>query len=215
MAYDALLFDLDGVLLTGYHTDRAIYRAAAADAVVDAGRAGDPPAGLIDPDASEDVRAACERIDLDPDATWGYREHAATVRENDRIESGAREPFEDTAVLGQLDRSLAIVSNNRHGTARFARDHCQFDIDVVRGRYPTLDDFDRMKPDPHFLVDALDALDADPDTALFVGDRRSDIVAGQRAGTDTALLVRDGDPPDGGPDPTHVIDSLEALSDLG
>lgn len=217
MAYDALLFDLDGVLLTGYHTDRAIYRAAATAAVTDSGRPGDPPAGLVDPDDSGDVRAACAPLDLDPSSVWGYREHSATVRENAQIRSGERVPFDDASVLEDLaDRQIAIVSNNRHGTARFAREYCGFDaIDVVRGRFPSLVDFDRMKPDPDFLHEALDALVVDPADALFVGDRRSDVAAGQNAGTDTALLVRDGDPPAGDPDPTHVIESLDVLPDLG
>ncbi|AWB27213.1 HAD family hydrolase [Halococcoides cellulosivorans] len=217
MAYDALLFDLDGVLLTGYHTDRAIYRAAAADAVTDAGRPGDPPDGLVDPDESRDVRRACAPLDLDASSVWGYREHSATVRENEQIRSGERVPFDDASVLADMaDRQIAIVSNNRQGTALFAREHTGLDaIDVVRGRYPSLADFDRMKPDPAFLHDALDALDVAPCDALFVGDRRSDVAAGRNAGTDTALLVRDGDPPVGDPDPTHVIDSLDAIPDLG
>ncbi|MFB6114340.1 MAG: HAD family hydrolase [Halodesulfurarchaeum sp.] len=216
VAYEAIVFDMDGVLLTGYHTDREIYRRAAQEATTDfAIDIDELPADLVDPDRGADIRRICDARGVNPDAFWGYREHASTAMENEQIAEGTREPFADTEVLFDLSdvARLGVVSNNRQGTVRFVLEHFGFvgHVDAFRGRLPTLDSFDRMKPDPAFLDTVLDALDVDPAETLFVGDRRSDVLTADRAGTDSALLVRDGDPPDGNPDPTVTIGTLTEL----
>ncbi|MFB6150733.1 MAG: HAD family hydrolase [Haloarculaceae archaeon] len=214
--YDALVFDLDGVLLTGYHTDPAVYRRATVESLADFGvETDDPPAALVDPDDAGTARRVCERLGVPADPYWGYREHAATALENDRIRAGERVPFDDVDALSTLaDRAdLAVVSNNRHGTVRFVRNHFDWGghLTTAVGRRPTLAGYDLMKPDPHYLEAALDALGTDPADGLFVGDRRSDVATADRAGADAALLVRDDDQPDGEPEPTFVVESLEDL----
>lgn len=214
--YDAIAFDLDGVLLTGYHTAPAVYRRATVEALADFGAdVAEPPAALIDPDDAATARRLCERMGVPAEPYWGYREHAATVLENDRIRDGERPPFDDVSALETLAEStdLAVVSNNRHGTVRFVREYFGWGeyLDVAYGRAPTLAGYDHMKPDPHYLQTALDALGADPTASLFVGDRRSDVETADRVGADAALLVRDGDPPAGDAEPTFVIESLGEL----
>jgi len=64
---------------------------------------------------------------------------------------------------------------------------------AVRMVFPDLDDYcavflarehvRKVKPDPCHLLQALDALAVDPETALMVGDHPLDIETGQRAGT--------------------------------
>lgn len=216
MAYETILFDMDGVLLTGYHTDRDVYRQAAAATLADFGidYEGGPPPGLVSPDDVAEVRTTCDDLALPAAPAWAYRERAATTIENERIISGDRVPFDDTTVLADLadEQTLGIVSNNRQGTVRFTAEHFGWPMDTVRGRYPTLSEFGQRKPDAHLLRWTRDRLSID--TALFVGDRRTDIAAADRAGIDSALLARDGDVPDGEPDPTHHIESLDALSNL-
>lgn len=219
MSYDAIVFDLDGVLLTGYHTAPAVYREAARETLADFDvTVGAVPDGLVNPDDTGEVRAFCAHHDLPPEAFWGYREHASTVLENDRIIAGEREPFDDVDVLPSLaeETTLGIVSNNRHGTVRFVREYFDWGdaFGAVRGRAPTLDGYDRMKPDPHYLGHTIDALEVEPTETLFVGDRLSDVETADRAGTDSVLLVRDDDRPTGDSDPTHVIDSLRDLEPL-
>jgi len=219
MPYDAIAFDLDGVLLTGYHTPPEVYRLATVEALADFDVAvADPPADLVDPDDAATARRECDRLGIPPEPYWGYREHAATARENDRIRQGERDPFADVDVLGTLgtEADLAIVSNNRHGTVRFVREYFEWGaaVEAAYGRAPTLAGYDRMKPDPHYLQTALDALGADPAGALFVGDRLSDVETADRLGADSALLVRDGDRPTGDPEPTFVIESLEDLRNV-
>lgn len=54
----------------------------------------------------------------------------------------------------------------------------------------TDDDIEKSerKPHPKPLLMALERMDGTPDEAIMVGDRDKDIVAGQNAGTDTALF---------------------------
>ncbi|CCQ33687.1 HAD family hydrolase [Halorhabdus tiamatea] len=219
MSYDAIVFDLDGVLLTGYHTAPAVYREAARETLADFDVTVEAvPENLINPDDTGEVRQFCDQHGLPPEAFWGYREHASTVLENERITAGEREPFEDVEVLARLAESatLGIVSNNRHGTVRFVREHFDWGeaFGAVRGRTPTLAGYDRMKPDPHYLESTLDKLGVEPAETLFVGDRLSDVETADRCGADSALLVRDGDRPAGEGDPTHVVESLRDLQAL-
>jgi phosphoglycolate phosphatase-like HAD superfamily hydrolase len=212
--YDAICFDMDGVLLTGSHTDRSVYRQAAAATLADFGAEydGQPPMDLVDPDTVADVRAMCDELEIPPAAVWAYRERAATTVENERIVAGDRTPFQDTPALDSLDCPVGVVSNNRHGTVRFVVEHFGLPASVVRGRFPTLDEFGRLKPDPHLLSWVLDRLDAAD--VLFVGDRLSDVAAAHRAGVDAALLTRGGEPPSGKHEPEHHVDSLEAVLDI-
>lgn len=228
MEYEAVVFDMDGVLLTGYHTDREVYREAVRETLAAFGRdaGGDPgadlPAGLVDPDGPAGVRRACEAHGLPPGPAWIYREGTATAIENRRIADGDRAPFPDAGALAELAGAtrLGIASNNRRGTVRHVvRAFGWADlIDAAHGRTPTLEGFGRLKPDPHYLERALADLDAAGDEALYVGDRRTDVIAAARAGADAALLVRgssdDGDgetASDPAPTPAYEIDSLSAL----
>ncbi|MFW6385017.1 MAG: HAD family hydrolase [Halodesulfurarchaeum sp.] len=219
MAYEAIVFDMDGVLLEGYHTDRDIYRRAATETLVDFDTGvGSPPEELVDPADAAVVRRLCEEYDVQADSFWGYREHASTTMENEEIEAGGREPFDDVEVLQELAEKhrLGIVSNNRQGTVRFVVGHFGWDafVEGYRGRRPTLEDFDRMKPEPSFLDSALEDLQVPASETIFVGDRLSDVVTAREVGTDSALLVRDGEPPTGEADPTMQISSLLELLEL-
>lgn len=202
MSYAAIVFDMDGVLLPGRATPESVYRRAAEEVVRDFGVTVETDQDwnwLTRPRSSVRFRAVCERVGLPAEAAWGYREAVATRYENDRINGGERTPFADANVLSQLaaNHNLGIVSNNRHGTVRHCVERFDWDdaVDVYRGRFPTLVDFDRKKPDPTYLQWALERLPDGP--ILFVGDRESDLTTATRAGIDAVLLDRDGtaDPP--------------------
>ncbi|MFW5950069.1 MAG: HAD family hydrolase [archaeon] len=216
MTYDAITFDMDGVLLTGYHTDPETYRQATLESLADFdANSVDPPSVIVDPDEAATVREFCERHNVPAEPFWGYREHAATVLENEQIRAGERVPFEDVTVLETLaaEADIGIVSNNRHGTVRFVREYFDWGahVNAAVGRAPTLSGYDRMKPDPYYLDRVIQTLDTDPADVLFVGDRRSDVETADRAGADAALLVRDGELPAGDAEPAHVIETLDEL----
>lgn len=216
MDYEALVFDMDGVLLPGRETPGEIYRRATAAMLADFDtEVADQRrwTRLERPGAADRFRRVCDEVGLPPAAAWGYREHASTAFENDHIDAGNREPFDDTSVIESLaaDAAIGVVSNNRHGTVRHCVDRFPWGnhVDTYRGRFPSLPDFDRMKPDPAFLDWALERLDTR--NVLFVGDRRSDVTTAHRAGCDAALLAREDEPPAGDPSPQFVISSLEEL----
>jgi len=216
VAYETILFDMDGVLLEGYHTDRAVYRQAAATTLADFGveHGGDPPPDLVAPDNVADIRATCDDLGLPTAPAWAYRERAATTIENESIVAGGRAPFPDTDVLDTLaeDCTIGVISNNRHGTVRFVAEYFEWPVDAVRGRFPTLGEFAHLKPHPRLLLGELDKLGIDE--ALFVGDRRTDVEAAHRAGIDAALLTRSGDPVPGEEEPRFHIASLSELPGL-
>jgi len=243
-----ILFDMDGVLLVGPTTHPGVYRAATHDALAELGVDELPPATA---DVLEGLRydpamaAACAEVAVDVDAWWAARERHASRRANARVRSGDRAVFPDARrVLGDLYQShrLGLVSNNREATVRFVADYCFPDtFDVVVGRRPTRDDYDRRKPDPTFINRALGQLDrtgdsddrtgdsddrtgdSDPPeengsdravTGIYVGDRESDVIAARRAGLEPILIERSYtsfDPVDADATPAARIDSLGAL----
>lgn len=214
MPYDAVVFDMDGVLLTGYHTPRAVYRAATRETLAAAGHDGPVPEAVAAPDDVESFRRACEELDLDPEAVWAARERAADRREAERIADGERTLFDDVDVIRELAVPLGVVSNNRQGTVEFVVEEFSLPVAAARGRDPTFEGWARMKPDPHYLRAVVDELGVPADRTLFVGDRRSDVRTAHNAGTAAALLAREGDPPPGDPEPTHHVSTLRALTEL-
>jgi haloacid dehalogenase superfamily, subfamily IA, variant 1 with third motif having Dx(3-4)D or Dx(3-4)E len=191
-AYEALLFDMDGVLIRGRATLTAVYEAAADDALEELGAA--VPAAERGPfrqsQFDETMAAQCRGAGLDPETFWSTRERFASERANTRIGSPPRTPFEDTAVLADLPEPLGVVSNNRAATVEHvAADLFPGRFTVAVGRDPNLEGYRRRKPDPYYIERALDRLGVDH--ALYLGDRKKDLLAARRAGIDGALVRRE------------------------
>ena len=71
----------------------------------------------------------------------------------------------------------------------------------------------RRKPAPHYLDRALAELSAD--TAVYVGDRETDLLAAEYAGLDSALIRPAANAERGpAPEPTYELDSLHDLADI-
>lgn len=111
---------------------------------------------------------------------------------------------------------LAVTTNNSARTARSYLDgrgllSC-FDPHI----YGRTEDLHRLKPDPHCLNQALDALDASPGAALMIGDAPSDYEAAVEAGVPFLGFARDdqkaGQLRKAGAD--TVVDSLEPVLNL-
>lgn len=191
MSYDGLLLDHDGVIVTlGDHTalSRAAHRALE-DAGVD-----DP-----DPDAVDTLSIAvdepellgvCRRYDLDPDRLWKLRDDRAAEALREETRSGRKAPYDDLDLLADLDVPIGIVSNNQTRVVAFVLEYYGLTdlFETVRARDPTRESLRRKKPSPTYLEAAMDDLGVE--SPLYVGDSESDVVAGQRAGLDTAFLYR-------------------------
>lgn len=219
--YEAVLFDVDGVLLRRQQNSFEGYH----EVVEEAFRAFD-----VEPDPSDvaafyggasksldEMQTVCERHGVDFEAFWPERERRASELQRELIERGERELYDDWTALGTLAEThdAGLVSNNQHETVQFAVEHFGLDdhVETAYGREPTVEGFRRTKPDPLLLERALE--DLATRSALFVGDGGHDVVAAHRAGIDSAFVWRDHrqgyELPE---EPTHEIDRLTELSGL-
>ncbi|SEO29393.1 haloacid dehalogenase superfamily, subfamily IA, variant 1 with third motif having Dx(3-4)D or Dx(3-4)E [Halogranum amylolyticum] len=215
MTYDAVLFDNDGVLVT--LVEQEVLRRAAAEtfATLDV----DPRPDHVDemtvgvtPDALQRV---CETYDLDPTEFFSLRDRHSSQRQQAEIRAGRKTLYDDFDAVQRLEHPLGIVSSNQQETVDFLLDH--FDVghlfETAYGREPTPESLHRKKPNTYYLEQALADLEAD--TALYVGDSETDLLAAHAAGLDSAFIRRphraDADLDTA---PTYEIDSLDAIPEL-
>lgn len=188
-----VLFDMDGVILRGRGTDDAVHGRALEDVLY--GRGLDPERDLrlaLEGYEYTDAFAdAAETLGLDPAALFAERERRSARRTNERLAAGARGLYPDVDALERIadHATVGLVSNNYHPTVAFVVDHFGLhEFAYVRGRDLGVEGFRRRKPEPHYLNEALAALGAS--TGYYVGDRRTDLVAAERAGLDGVFLRR-------------------------
>lgn len=189
-----LLFDMDGVILDGWGTDDAVHSRALNDVLEDRDMrvTGDLRRQLETYEYDDDFRAACEELGVDPATFYRAREERSAKRSIERLAVGIRHLCLDVDALEELAdiAQIGLVSNNYHPTVEFVVDHFRLDaFSFVRGRDLGPDGFRRRKPDPHYLNEALDALDAEG--GIYVGDRATDVIAAERAGLDGVFLRRE------------------------
>ncbi|QAU13508.1 HAD family hydrolase [Halorubrum sp. BOL3-1] len=215
---DVVLFDMDGVILDGWGTDDAVHARALDDVLDerDVRVTGDLRRSLETHEYDEEFRAACEEIGVDSAEFFRGREERSAKRAVARLAAGTRRLCSDVDALGELAERVPVglVSNNYHPTVEFVVDHFRLDaFSFVRGRELGPEGFRRRKPDPHYLNEALAALDASG--GLYVGDRATDMIAAERAGLDGVFLRRDHNAAiDPDADPAFEVESLRALVDI-
>lgn len=215
---EAILFDMDGVLLEGRRSLPGTYERAADRAIDELGLepSTDQRTLLRAYRCDEAVRTVCTELGVELERFWRAKERHATALAREHLENGDRAFHDDvdTAVTVASTRPAAIVSNNRHGTVVGAADRHEVGaaVDTVRGRDPTPAGFHRRKPDPYYLTETLRTLDAT--TGAYVGDRPKDVLAADRAGLASILLSRPEHPDEELPaasSPEATIRSLEEL----
>ena len=212
-AYDAVIFDNDGVLTTP--TDRDVLGDAMHEAFETVG-VSDPSPDHVDTLLSPDVtslRRVADVHGVDPHELWTAREDAAIAAQLAELRAGRKRHYDDVATLESLSVPTAIVSNNQHETIGNVLEHCEIAVDVWYGREPTLEGIERKKPTPYYLERALADLGAA--NPLFVGDSRADVAAADAADVDAAFVRRDHRTDyELAAEPAHEIESLAALSEL-
>lgn len=212
----ALLFDMDGVLLEGRGNPGSVYERALEDAIAERDLDVDSETRslLAGYEYDRDFIRGCEVLGIDPVAFYGLRERYSARRAVDRLGSDGRTLYADVGVVEDLAEryTLGIVSNNYDAAVQFVSQYHELDgFSYVRGRDPGVRGFYRRKPDPHYLLEAVDALDADG--ALYVGDRATDVVAATRAGFDAVFVRRPHNDVATLPtDPVTAVDSLTTLA---
>ena len=215
MDYDAIIFDNDGVLVTP--TDRRLWDRASRLAFQDLGvpDVGEANLSQLDGYCLATLVRVCERVGVNSDAFWKRREAYAARAQRQHIRTGQKDAYDDLDELRRLGPTVGIVSNNQQETIDFVVDHFGLDavVDAQYGREPSLDGLMRMKPNSHYLREAIRDLGAT--NPLYVGDSGVDMAAAADLGVDSAFVRR---PHRAGyepmPDPTHEVDSLAALRSL-
>ncbi|QLG48280.1 HAD family hydrolase [Natrinema halophilum] len=213
-AYDAVVFDNDGVLTTP--TDRDVLVEAMHEAFETVG-VTEPPADHVDILLSPDVpslRGVAAEHAIGPHELWTAREEAAIAAQLAELRSGRKRGYDDIATLESLSVPTGIVSNNQHETIGNILDHCNLEgFDVWYGREPTIEGIERKKPTPYYLEQAL--ADLGVTNPLYVGDSRVDIAAADAAGIDAAFIRRDHRAGYELPtEPAHEIETLSTLTGL-
>ncbi|MFO8132368.1 MAG: HAD family hydrolase [Thermoplasmatota archaeon] len=168
---DAVLFDMDGVLVDSFH---AWLRA---------------------------LNAALRRFDHEPigeetfrSTYWGHDlyENLRRLGIDDQVGTFCLTVFDDyvdditifsgaRGTLQMLDGyPTALVTNTPRRCVDSILTH--FDIDIFFDAIVTPDDVEHGKPDPEMLLEACFRLGVEPADAVFVGDTDSDVTAGRAAG---------------------------------
>ena len=198
MEYDAVVFDNDGVLthLTNWDIIREAIRETFAEFDVDPADGHVEDALRGEPDR---LHWLADHHGFDPERFWARREARAAAVQRAAMEAGQKPLYDDCAVLRRLrvrhGLSLGIVSNNQHETVQHVLDVHEIEelFGTAYGREPTVA----------------------ADSALYVGDSASDVLAAENAGIDSVFLRR--------PhrheytlsvDPTHELTSLRELPDV-
>ena len=212
MHYDAVVFDVDGVLVEP--PSRKTLQEAARAALDRANLDADPRSvtrdlfeGNVDALADRcrqsgvDLAAFCQRA-------------AATSFETQRheIETGVRSVYDDVRALWDIDRPLGVVSDNQPQVIQYVLRRFDADLfETVRCRTVAPHDLRRSKPDTWNVEAALS--DLGTRNALHVGDRAVDVEVACRVGIDSALLDRgvDDDP---AVTPDYTLDGLDDVPAL-
>ncbi|MFC3958814.1 HAD family hydrolase [Halovivax cerinus] len=214
--YDAVLFDSDGVLVEppGIETKTEAARDAFAAVGVDDPKPADVES-IVHGVTRAELDACCERYDLDPTTFWRARERHDEDSQFAAFRAGDRDVYDDVAAIETLSPPRGVVSNNHHTTIEFVLD--RFELAELfachYGRPMTVESLTRKKPNPHYVETALGALDAE--TALYVGDSESDVVAAERAGLDSIFVRREHNRDLSlSVEPDYEVDSLQTLPKL-
>ena len=110
------------------------------------------------------------------------------------------------------DVKIGVISNADHGHLMLTLGNNDLSFPVV----VSSESARCYKPNPDIFFSAFEALGADPDQTLYVGDsQEDDIVGARRAGISVAWLNRDGAVrQDDIPEPDYEISSLSELYNI-
>jgi HAD superfamily hydrolase (TIGR01509 family) len=215
MAYEAVLFDNDGVLVEP--VGMAVLRRATWEAF-DALGVPDPDPDDVDrlaigvtPDVLSSV---CDGYGLDPARFWRARDYHSSHAQRAEFRAGRADLYGDFDAVRRIDAPRGIVSSNQQITVDFMHDFfATRDLFATAyGREPTVESLARKKPDPHYVDRALSDLGVEAGDALFVGDSESDLRAARAAGLDAAFVRRPHrESYELSVAPTYELDDLEAL----
>ncbi|MFP3261381.1 MAG: HAD family phosphatase [Nitrososphaeria archaeon] len=89
-----------------------------------------------------------------------------------------------------------------------------FNLDRMVCCWVTGEDVKNPKPEPDVFLKAFEKMNLTPREGIVVGDREYDIIGGKRAGSLTALIVRDQYSKTNSVQPDYIIHSLDELLEI-
>lgn len=195
MTYDGLLLDFDGVVVSVLRDEK---RLPSFQAAID-GQFGEANVGIDDAVietlahsvSPETLSSLSNRTGIPQETLWRYRDDALANVLCRAAREGTKTPYADVGTLTDLDVPVGIASNNqRRVIESILETHELSDyFETIRAREPTPASLQRKKPEPTYLEEAM--ADLTLTNPLYVGDKESDVLAGRRAGLDTALIRRE------------------------
>ncbi|MFC7202143.1 HAD family hydrolase [Haloferax namakaokahaiae] len=216
--YDAVLFDSDGVLVEPPTYEPMADATRRTFRSMGVGDVAQPHIDAVVDDESLDADSLaelCAGYDIDPTEFWETRERYDEQSQIEAFRAGTRTRYDDVSSLADVRLPCGVVSNNHHAIIEFKLDFFEMAplFETHFGRPRTVESLRLMKPNPHYIERAMADLDAS--SALYVGDKESDVLAAHRAGLDSALIRRDSLPAvECSVTPTHEIETLESISEL-
>ena len=215
-AYDIALFDSDGILVNppAYETQvkatEAAFEAVGVTAV-EQRHLND----IVNGTTVGRLQEICSVYDIDPDTFWEARERLDEQSQFEMFKTGSRDLYDDVGIIESLPQPCGVVSNNHHSTIAFVLDF--FDLaplfGVYYGREKTVESLDLKKPNTHYLEKAL--ADLEGESALYIGDSESDVIAAHRAGMDSVFVRRPHSTDVAlSATPTYEVESLHAITDI-
>lgn len=219
MSFNAVVFDMDGVLLDSMSSDewkwdavRKVIRSKGVEAdKIDKKTLG---AILGDKGYKECIKA-CNNLGLSPKKVWTEVAQETTIKRREKIQSGdialfpgAQELIEE---LHQKDIKMGVISNAPEDAVEATIE--EFGLKKYMHFYMgvrSFEDLQARKPNPNHLEIAKIEIKRSP--ILYVGDAESDVIAASRADLKSAWLNREH--VDGDIRPDYTIESLEDLRSI-
>lgn len=219
MAYDAVLLDYDGVIVRVLDgTDRTpAFRDQLSERFRNErldfdDRVADSLAYSVSPGQ---LRELSDRTGLDAETLWRHRDDALSEVLRSAALDGKKSPYDDVDALFELDVPLGIASNNQQRVVEFITSEYGLSeqFETIHARDPHPSSLNQKKPEPTYLEAAIADLQAE--NPLYVGDKGTDILAGERVGIDTVLLRRRHNADRTvEATPTYEVSSLDAVAEI-